>query len=135
MTHFTRRSALTLLAGGLLVIGSSACAKAIVQRQQFIYVLRVMPKFQDPREWTEREKAVVGQHFEHLSKAAAQGQVILVGRTTEPLAITFGVVIFEATNLEAARHFIESDPAIAAGVMTATLHPYAVALHRAQRIE
>jgi len=61
--------------------------------------------------------------------------VISAGRTTEALAATFGVVIFEAANLEAARLFMESDPAVAAGVMTAPLHPYSVALQRAQRVE
>ena len=135
MTNPARRSALTLLAGVLLATGTAACAQATPRRQQFIYLLRVVPRFQDPREWTERENGVVRQHFERLTKGAALGQVILAGRTTETLAATFGVVIFEAENMETARQFMENDPAIAAGVMTATLHPYAVALQRAQRVE
>ena len=60
--------------------------------------------------------------------------MILAGRTTEELATTVGIVIFEAENIEAARQFMQDDPAIAAGVMTATLL-YSVALQRGQRAE
>lgn len=56
--------------------------------------------------------------------------MILAGRTTENLDKTFGLVIFEAENEAAAKAFMEADPAVQAGVMTATLHPYAVALKR-----
>jgi uncharacterized protein YciI len=56
--------------------------------------------------------------------------VILAGRTSEPGDKTFGLVIFEAKDDAAAQHFMESDPSVVAGVMTATLHPYTVALQR-----
>jgi uncharacterized protein len=36
--------------------------------------------------------------------------VILAGKTTEPLDVTFGIVIFEAENEAAARCFMEADP-------------------------
>ena len=58
------------------------------------------------------------------------GQVIFAGKTTEPLDTTFGLVVFEAESEAAARQFMESDPAVVAGVMSATLHPYALALQR-----
>ena len=51
-------------------------------------------------------------------------------RTNESLDKTFGLVIFEADDEAAARRFMEGDPAVKAGVMLATLHPYAVALKR-----
>jgi len=121
MTIRTRRSALTLLASVLLATGTAACAQALERSQQFIYVLRVVPRFQDPREWTERENSVIGQHFDRLKKAIEQGQVVLAGRTTEALAATFGVVIFEAANMEAAR---ENAPiAVAARLWTTPLPP------------
>ncbi len=65
-----------------------------------------------------------------LPKPRSPGQVILAGRTTEPLDETFGIVIFEADSAAAASEFMQSDPAVVAGLMTATLHPYAVALQR-----
>ena len=96
--------------------------------QQFIYVLRVAPKYHDEKSWQEADNAAVSSHFKRLQEAVARGQVILAGRTTEALDQTFGIVIFEAVSEQAARRFMETDPAVEAGVMTATLHPYAVAL-------
>jgi uncharacterized protein YciI len=39
-------------------------------------------------------------------------------------------VVFEAEDEQAAQAFMQSDPAILAGVMSATLHPYSIALQR-----
>lgn len=98
--------------------------------QQYVYVLRVAPALHDQAKWTQADNDAVSQHFARLAAAAKAGQVIFAGRTTEPLATTFGLVVFEAANDEAARQFMESDPAVVAGVMSATLHPYALALQR-----
>ena len=43
---------------------------------------------------------------------------------------TFGIAIFEAADEDAARKFMQEDPAVAGGLMTAELHPFAVALQR-----
>ena len=99
-------------------------------REQYVYVLQVAPRFQQQATWTETENAVVARHFDRLVQATKSGQVILAGRTNEPLDRTFGLVIFEADNETVAREFMESDPTVAAGLMTATLHPYVVALQR-----
>jgi uncharacterized protein YciI len=99
-------------------------------RKQFVYGLQLAPRFHDEVSWTDVEKAVAEQHFEHLSQAAKSGQVIIAGRTMESLDKTFGLVIFEADSEAAASEFMRSDPAVSAGLMTATLHPYAVALQR-----
>ena len=56
--------------------------------------------------------------------------MILAGRTDEPMDRRFGLVIFEAEGEEAAQAFMQSDPAVTGGVMTATLHPYSIALQR-----
>ena len=42
----------------------------------------------------------------------------------------FGIAIFEAPDEDAARKFMQEDPAVAGGLMTAELHPFAVALQR-----
>lgn len=99
-------------------------------RMQFVYVLQVAPRFQDEVSWTDTEYAVVARHFERLAQAVESGQVIIAGRTTESLDKTFGLVIFEAESEAEAAEFMRSDPAVNAGLMTATLHPYAVALLR-----
>jgi uncharacterized protein YciI len=97
---------------------------------QFLYMLRLVPRLHDDHAWTDADKAAVSRHFERLWQATDAGQVILAGRTREPGDRTFGIVVFEAPDAEAARRFMEGDPAVLAGVMTATLHPYSVALLR-----
>jgi uncharacterized protein YciI len=98
--------------------------------KQFIYVLHLVPRLHADKNWTKDDNAVVDRHFDRLKEAIRSGQVILVGRTREPGDKTFGIAIFEAADEAAARKFMEADPAVAAGVMTAELHPFAVALER-----
>jgi uncharacterized protein YciI len=107
-------------------------AQAPAKVPQFVYVLKVSPVFHDPGKWTQKENEAVGRHFARLKEAAAAGRVIFAGKTNEPLDATFGLVVFEAESEEAARQFMESDPAVTAGVMSATLHPYALAIQRKQ---
>ncbi|MBZ2206349.1 YciI family protein [Massilia soli] len=119
-----------MLAAALIAPGAAAETPVPSKPQQFVYMLRVAPHLHDDSKWSEKDKAATSRHFERLKKATAEGKVILAGRTTEQLDKTFGLVVFEADNEKAARAFMESDPAVVAGVMTATLHPYAVALQR-----
>ena len=132
MTNFRARwlQAMLLTASMLASVLVPAQGEEAVaaKPQQFIYILRVAPKYHDEKSWQAADNAAVSSHFKRLQEAVATGQVILAGRTTESLDQTFGIVIFEAASEEAARSFMETDPAVEAGVMTATLHPYAVAL-------
>jgi len=98
--------------------------------KQFLYLLHVAPSKQVESAWTAADHAAVDEHFKRLQGATATGKVIVAGRTNESLDKTFGIVIFEAESEDAARKFMEDDPAVKAGVMTATLHPYSVALER-----
>ncbi len=108
----------------------SARAQATPKPQQFVYVLRVAPAFHDAGKWTPKENDAVGRHFARLAEATKLGKVIFAGRTSEALDATFGLVVFEAENEAAARQFMDTDPAIVAGVMSATLHPYSLVLQR-----
>ena len=108
----------------------SAAAPATPKPKQFIYVLKLVPRLHDDKAWTDADKATGSQHFAHLTAATKAGQVILAGRTMEPGAKTFGLVIFEAADETAARAFMNSDPAVVNKIMTAELHPYQVALQR-----
>ena len=119
----------TSLAPASTTASAPSPAKAMT-RPTFLYVLRLAPNLQQDSAWTDRERGLVGAHFQYLKAATEAGQVLLAGRTNEPLDKTFGLVIFEADDEAAARRFMEGDPAVKAGVMLATLHPYAVALKR-----
>jgi uncharacterized protein len=79
---------------------------------------------------TEREAEIVSQHFQYLSDLTDQGVVIMVGRTQNNDASTFGIVIFEAEDEDAARQIMNNDPAVQNGVMRAELYLYKVALMR-----
>src|SRR6266516_7910256 len=98
--------------------------------RQFIYVLRLVPRLYSDSNWTKEDKAVLERHFIHFQEAIKSGQLILAGRTKEPGDKTFGIAIFEAPDKAAARAFMQADPTLAGGLMTAELHPFAVALER-----
>ena len=98
--------------------------------KQFIYVLHLVPRLHDDKAWTDEDKAAVERHFNRFKEAVKSGQLILAGRTLETGEQTFGIAIFEATDENAARAFMNADPAVVVGVMTAELHPFGVALER-----
>jgi uncharacterized protein YciI len=98
--------------------------------KQFIYVLRLVPRLHSDSAWTKEDEMVLDRHLARFKHAIETGELILAGRTLEPGDKTFGIAVFEAPDEEAARKFMESDPAVVAGLMTAELHPFAVALLR-----
>lgn len=98
--------------------------------KQFIYVLRLVPRLHSDDAWTKEDKMALDRHFNRFKNAIETGELILAGRTQEPGEKTFGIAIFEAKDEAAARRFMESDPAVVSGLMTAELHPFAVALQR-----
>ena len=98
--------------------------------KQFIYVLRLVPRLHSDAAWTQEDKMALDRHFARFQHAIEAGELILAGRTREPGDKTFGIAISEANDEAAARKFMESDPAVVAGLMTAELHPFSVALQR-----
>ncbi len=77
---------------------------------------------------TEHEMQVMRTHFAHLQKLAADGVVLMAGRTLVDGPDTFGIVVFTAPSLAEADAVMRSDPAIAQGVMHCELFPYRVAV-------
>src|ERR1700751_299559 len=98
--------------------------------KQFIYVLRLVPRLYSDSAWTNEDSAALKRHFVRFQEAAKSGQLILAGRTSEPGDKTFGIAIFEAVDEDAAKKFMQEDPAVVGGLMIAELHPFAVALER-----
>lgn len=98
--------------------------------KQFIYVLRLVPRLHSESAWTNEDKMALDRHFTRFQHAIETGELILAGRTQEAGDKTFGIAVFEAANEAAARKFMESDPAVVSGLMTAELHPFAIALQR-----
>ncbi len=109
--------------------GMATAAPAVAPApRQFLIVLRLVPRLHDTKAWTKSDLDAVGDHFNRLKAATDAGQVLLAGRTNEPGEKTFGLIVFTAADEAAARAFMAADPCVAAGVMTAELHPYTVAL-------
>ena len=79
---------------------------------------------------TPEEQETVSRHFAYLEDLTEKGVMILMGRTQNNDKNTFGIAIFEAENGSAARTIMENDPAVAGGVMRASLYPYKIALMR-----
>lgn len=98
--------------------------------KQWIYILKVTRLEMLTEGSTPEEDEIVGLHFAYLKDLTEKGVMILMGRTQTADESTFGIAIFEAENEEAARTIMENDPAVAGGVMRATLYPYRVALMR-----
>lgn len=117
-----------LLATAAVAADTPAPATPAPKPKHFLIVLKPVPRLHDEQAWTKEDNAAVGAHFNRLKAGVAEGKVLLAGRTTEPLDRTMGLVIFSAPDEAAAREFMNADPCVAAGVMTATLHPYGLAL-------
>jgi uncharacterized protein YciI len=113
-----------------LLQSASAQDRADSKPKQFIYILRLVPRLYSDAAWTKEDNMALERHFNRFKDAIETGELILAGRTREPGDKTFGIAIFEAPDEEAARKFMESDPAVVAGLMTAELHPFGVALQR-----
>lgn len=77
---------------------------------------------------TVEEVAATQAHFAYLDAAREAGVVLGAGRTLTRDETTFGIVIFRAPDEQAARDFMEHDPAVHAGVMRGELFPFRIAL-------
>jgi len=108
----------------------TAADQGSTKPSQFIYVLHLVPRLYDDAAWTKEDSAAISRHFARFKHAIETGELILAGRTNETGTKTFGIAIFQAPDEAAARQFMESDPAVVAGIMTAELHPFTIALER-----
>jgi uncharacterized protein YciI len=124
------RALVLLLLTLLFVQGGKAADTDNTKPKQFIYVLRPVPRLYSDNAWTNEDKMAVSRHFARFQHAIETGELILAGRTNESGDKTFGIAIFQAKDEAEARKFMESDPAVVAGIMTAELHPFALALER-----
>ena|SRR5438132_893856 len=121
----------TVLAVCVWIPFSSFAQEPKVEKpKQFIYVLKLVPRLHSDSAWAKEDKMALDRHLTRFQHSIETGELILAGRTREPGDKTFGIAIFQAKDETAARQFMESDPAVVAGLMTAELHPFAVALER-----
>ncbi len=99
-----------LLASALGAPAATPAAPEPPDTQQYMIVLRLVPHYQDEKHWTDQEK------------------LVLAGRSTNTESM--GVVILEVGDEAEARAVMDNDAAVKAGIMTAELLPFQVALSR-----
>ncbi len=100
---------------------------------QFLYRIRPNRTAMLVEGPTEREAAIVGEHFRYLEKLVADAVVLMAGRTLNPDERCFGIVVFMASSESAARELMDGDPVVKEGVMSAELFPFKVALWSSQK--
>lgn len=99
------------------------------EKKQFIYVLKLIPRLLNEKNWTEQDGLIVERHFRRLQRLHKEGTVILAGRTlNDSDPSQFGVVIVEVKSEEEARKIMEDDDTVKEKIMTAQLFPFRVAL-------
>jgi uncharacterized protein YciI len=115
-------------------IHSMAQDSTKLKPKEWLGVLTLSEKYKDEKNWTEKEQAIVGEHFQRLVKMKNEGIVVLAGRTD--LALNnpdmMGLVIFYAKDDAAALEFMMNDPAVKNKIMLAKVHPYGIAVGKCQ---
>ena len=95
--------------------------------KEWLYILRPTREQMLIEGPDDREAAALLEHVRHLERLQQAGTLVLAGRTQYDDMRTMGLVIFRVEDEASAQRLMESDPPVAAGVMSAELHPYKVA--------
>ena len=77
---------------------------------------------------TPDEARHMSDHYERLRLETEAGSVVLAGPSLRTDDHNVGVIVFRADTEADARRFVDDDPAVANGVMTAELHPFRISL-------
>jgi uncharacterized protein YciI len=103
-------------------------------KKVWLGVLSLPEKYQDEKNWTSAEQAIVGEHFQRLVKKKEEGIIILAGRTELPLNDPgmMGLVVFYAKDEKEALQFMMDDPAVKNKIMLVKVHPYGLAVSKCQ---
>lgn len=103
-------------------------------KKEWLGVLTLTEKYKDEKNWTDKDQAIVGEHFQRLVKYKEEGVLILAGRTdlatNDPNMM--GLVIFYAKDEKEATDFMMNDPAVKNKIMQAKVYPYGIALNKCQ---
>lgn len=123
----------------ILVFACFITIQAIAQdnakdKKAWLGVLTLPEKYQDEKNWSAADQAIVGEHFQRLVKKKEEGIIILAGRTELALNSPemMGLVIFYAKDEKEALQFMMDDPAVKAKIMQAKVHPYGLAVSKCQ---
>jgi uncharacterized protein YciI len=94
--------------------------------KHWLYRLRLVDPSSLTVGFSESDMQTMDRHRSYIADLTAQGTCILAGRT-DAGERTFGVMVFTAADENSARAIMQSDPAVAEGLMTAELYPFLLA--------
>ncbi len=101
-----------------------------MDKQQWLYLLRLRRPEMLQTGPTAEEQAAMGRHAEYLATLATAGVLVFAGRTQVTEA-PIGLALLLTDGEAQARDIMENDPAVREGVMQAELSPYRVAFGNA----
>lgn len=95
-------------------------------KQNFIYVLTLLPEYQIEAAWTPEIQHIARRHYRYLKDLHEAGLASFVGRTDYAVdnPENFGLVIFYAKDSAEAVSLMQNDPAVQHPIMTAEVHPF-----------
>lgn len=96
--------------------------------REYIYVLKLIPRLHEEKNWTEADEALISEHFVRLKEYCHEGKVITAGKTDREDDKGFGIVVFKEESDDKAGEFMKEDPAVKHGIMTAEVFSYRTAL-------
>jgi uncharacterized protein YciI len=95
-------------------------------KKQFVIILRLQPKYQDDKNWTDAATQAVQKHFAKLEQLQKDGKLIFAGRTL--IRESTGMVVLEVETEAEAHQIMDDDDAVKLGIMAAELLPFQTAL-------
>ncbi len=96
------------------------------ERSEYAYMIRP-PRSTFADDATDAERQLIAEHYEYLKRAKGAGDLIFAGRCAQA---TFGIVVVEASDESAARKFMNDDPVLREGLLSAEFHHFRTALIR-----
>jgi uncharacterized protein YciI len=94
--------------------------------KHYLYRLRLVDPGKLSAGFNETDLQTMMRHRDYIRRLTQDGTMALAGRTDAGES-TFGVAIFSAPDEALAPQVMESDPAVAEGLMTAELFPFLLA--------
>ncbi len=119
---------------GSLLPSKSNKKKLTEDTKQFIYVLRYTSQFKQSLKWTNKENEIAREHVLYLKALMDEERGYMAGRTTNILdPDLFGIVIFDAPNLEDAKIIMQNDPLIKNDIMQGDISTFSIVFLREKK--
>lgn len=108
-----------------------------MEKKYFLYRLLLTEKYQDLKNWTEKENRIISEHAVYLDELGKRGYLLFAGRTSyEPGdERLFGIAVIKAESLEEAEKLLSKDPAVVNGIMTSVMYDYSIAIKHFENAE